>query len=143
MKQLLVVLAIGFLVPAASAQKVAFTNKVKIENAQVGTIQKKGKTFQHVKLSSLKTGQNYLTLKSGNVLYIEVSAKKIKSLTLAKANGMQSGRIAIASKGLQFNCSGLLCACRGDLDCNDMFTTGVCGDAICIDDVCICVRNAQ
>jgi hypothetical protein len=43
-----------------------------------------------------------------------------------------------------FACDGLLCVCSGDDDCNDMFTGGVCGDAMCFTDseggvVCICV----
>jgi hypothetical protein len=46
---------------------------------------------------------------------------------------------------LGFECSGLACICSGDADCNDMFGSGVCGDAICLEDdsggvVCICVR---
>jgi hypothetical protein len=45
-----------------------------------------------------------------------------------------------------FDCSGPLCICSGDDDCNDMFTTGLCGDAICFSDsagnvVCLCIRN--
>jgi hypothetical protein len=48
-----------------------------------------------------------------------------------------------ASKGgLSFSCNGIFCACTGDADCNDMFTTNVCGPrAICIDNVCYCSRN--
>lgn len=43
---------------------------------------------------------------------------------------------------LGFTCNPLFCACRGDSDCNDMFTTSLCGPrAICIDDVCYCVRK--
>jgi hypothetical protein len=43
---------------------------------------------------------------------------------------------------LGFTCNPLFCACRGDADCNDLFTTGLCGPRdICIDDVCYCVRE--
>lgn len=43
---------------------------------------------------------------------------------------------------LDFVCSSSHCACRGDADCNDMFTAGLCGpDAICINGVCICRRR--
>jgi hypothetical protein len=45
-----------------------------------------------------------------------------------------------------FTCGGPFCACAGDLDCNDLFTTGLCGPAaICFEQpgggvLCICVR---
>lgn len=47
---------------------------------------------------------------------------------------------------LGFQCSGPICICSGDADCNDMFTTSLCGDAICfVTDgggvVCLCLRN--
>jgi hypothetical protein len=43
--------------------------------------------------------------------------------------------------GFGFTCNPWFCSCTGDLDCNDMFTTSLCGRAICIDDVCYCLRN--
>lgn len=48
--------------------------------------------------------------------------------------------------GLGFTCSGLRCTCSGDDDCNDMFSTGLCGDvAQCYEDSnggvrCECLR---
>jgi hypothetical protein len=27
-----------------------------------------------------------------------------------------------------YSCSGLMCTCQGDADCNDMFSSGKCGD---------------
>ena len=47
---------------------------------------------------------------------------------------------------LGFECSGPICICSGDADCNDMFGTSLCGDAICFEDsaggvVCLCLRN--
>jgi hypothetical protein len=42
---------------------------------------------------------------------------------------------------LGFQCSGLACTCGGDADCNDMFSTGVCGDiASCDERGCWCLR---
>jgi hypothetical protein len=41
---------------------------------------------------------------------------------------------------LNFNCEGLLCSCSGDVDCNDMFTNGHCGDiAGCDERGCWCL----
>jgi hypothetical protein len=42
---------------------------------------------------------------------------------------------------LGYSCGGPVCVCRGDADCNDMFTWENCGSgSICIDDACLCVR---
>jgi hypothetical protein len=44
--------------------------------------------------------------------------------------------------GVNFSCNGVFCGCRGDADCNDMFSTNVCGSrAVCIDNVCYCDRR--
>lgn len=44
----------------------------------------------------------------------------------------------------QFTCSGLKCSCSGDSDCNDMFSSGLCGDIASCDEtvgvVCGCLR---
>jgi hypothetical protein len=46
------------------------------------------------------------------------------------------------TRALGFNCNPLFCSCTGDADCNDMFTTGLCGPRdICIDSTCYCVRK--
>lgn len=40
-----------------------------------------------------------------------------------------------------FSCGSVVCGCSGDDDCNDMFSSGVCGDlAVCIDGNCFCFR---
>lgn len=43
---------------------------------------------------------------------------------------------------LGFTCTGLSCSCSGDNDCNDMFSSDVCGDiAACYHDgTCACLR---
>ena len=44
--------------------------------------------------------------------------------------------------GQNFSCNGSYCACTGDADCNDMFTTNVCGPtAVCIGTSCFCGRH--
>jgi hypothetical protein len=43
---------------------------------------------------------------------------------------------------MDFACSGRYCVCDGDTDCNDMFTTNVCGvNAVCIGTLCFCDRR--
>ena len=40
---------------------------------------------------------------------------------------------------LGYTCEGLQCTCQGDVDCNDMFGSGKCGDiASCDNDTGIC-----
>ena len=40
---------------------------------------------------------------------------------------------------LGYTCEGLQCTCQGDVDCNDMFGSGKCGDiASCDEDTGIC-----
>ena len=61
-------------------------------------------------------------------------------LTLARPQLQQMRRIRATR--LDFACNAVACVCRGDLDCNDMFATTVCGDrAICIDGYCFCNRR--
>jgi hypothetical protein len=47
----------------------------------------------------------------------------------------------LGGRSLGFTCGGFGCVCTGDADCNDMFTTNVCGPyAVCMDNVCWCSR---
>lgn len=72
-------------------------------------------------------------LKEGDVL----EPRHVEVLSTALAN---------LRPRLGFECSGPICMCSGDPDCNDLFETGLCGDAICFETagggvVCLCVRN--
>lgn len=70
-----------------------------------------------------------------------VLAAGLAPSVLARAAIGGLGSLA-GGRALGFACNPLFCACKGDSDCNDMFTTNVCGPrAICIDDVCYCLRN--
>lgn len=45
-----------------------------------------------------------------------------------------------------FQCSSTSCSCRGDRDCNDMFSSGVCGAGLCDETSgvsCSCLRKVQ
>jgi hypothetical protein len=52
---------------------------------------------------------------------------EIGSVALPLVRGGGSGG------GLGYSCSGLVCTCTGDEDCNDMFGDGVCGDVASCD----------
>lgn len=45
-----------------------------------------------------------------------------------------------------FQCSSTSCSCRGDRDCNDMFSSGICGAGLCDETSgvsCSCLRKVQ
>ena len=47
----------------------------------------------------------------------------------------------VMSPAMNYSCQGMLCSCSGDDDCNDMFTSGGCGDiAQCDERGCWCLR---
>src|SRR5687768_1146041 len=84
---------------------------------------------------------------------VDMKAKPEKPLPRLKAgdplNARQIGVLVKALRRMRpqlgFECSGPLCICSGDDDCNDLFSTGLCGDGICFEDgdggvVCICIR---
>jgi hypothetical protein len=80
-----------------------------------------------------ETTRDHLTLKAGD------SLTDAHLATLTKALGSLRPRLG-------FECGGPLCICSGDEDCNDLFTTDLCGDAICFEGaggavVCLCVRK--
>lgn len=55
-----------------------------------------------------------------------------------------TGGISGGQLSLGFTCKGLLCSCNGDNDCNDMFTSNVCGEfALCDETGCYCLRIRQ
>ncbi len=78
-------------------------------------------------------------------------AKEGRVLTQREINGIGAVLVDLMQQvrgggGMQFQCNFMVCSCSGDADCNDMFSTSVCGDGICFEDgqggvVCFCFRN--
>jgi hypothetical protein len=78
---------------------------------------------------------------------IKKSGKQISGkLRVAMTDDIRAQKVGIRrgsgrTGGLNYDCSALACACTGDDDCNDLFTTSKCGPiAICYPDGCICIR---
>lgn len=70
-----------------------------------------------------------------------VTGKQTLVITPAQQQAVLKAKKVKVGGGLSFSCNAVFCACRGDADCNDMFSTSVCGPkAICIDNVCYCGR---
>ena len=75
-----------------------------------------------------------------NMLQVEKAVPGRELLKISPAQIETLQRLSTGS--LNFSCNGTLCICKGDTDCNDMFTTNVCGiHAICVGSYCYCARN--
>ena len=126
---------------ARAQEKVNFSNKKQIPISKIQTKQVNNKTTQYVDQKDLKQGYNYMTLKTGDILYIEYKGGIINSFTLSNKKGIIRGKLLVVQSSQQFQCSQNFCSCSGDGDCNDMFTTNVCGpDAVCFGNICVCYR---
>jgi hypothetical protein len=91
-------------------------------------------------LSSLAAPTRYYparVVSAGPSLTVGVVAqfRRLGSLT----GGISVGQLFAGRAG--FQCSGFECTCRGDEDCNDLYSTGLCGDiGVCDEDGCRCLR---
>jgi hypothetical protein len=66
-----------------------------------------------------------------------------ESLEVSEASALKVGGGGGGTLG--YTCSGLLCTCTGDDDCNDMFSDGLCGPISSCDEsgpepVCRCLK---
>jgi len=146
MKQIIIKTSLCFIIVigatiAEAQQSLPFSKKHEIKNSQIQTKQKGSISVKQIDLKSLKRGYNYLILESGNTLFTEIHKGKVKSLSLVNKAGVVIGSVTVTGTGTQFQCNRQLCSCNGDADCNDMFTTNVCGPgAFCIENICVCAR---
>jgi hypothetical protein len=98
-------------------------------------------TLDRDKLYSIPVTESKVTINTGGkvktqditTLLTKVGVKNNKVIfgsTSAINAGRSSGVIKTTSGGTSnnFTCSGLVCSCTGDTDCNDMFSSKVCGD---------------
>lgn len=119
--------------------KVNFPGAKVIEENTITIQTKETKTIYKVSIQNLKSGVNYLTLKNGDKIYVEVVKRKVKTFTISKADGTLIGVVKPGNGVLEFNCSENVCSCIGDADCNRMFSTNVCGPvAVCVGNACAC-----
>jgi uncharacterized protein YlzI (FlbEa/FlbD family) len=58
-----------------------------------------------------------------------------------KIRGLPTTGQRLPTGSIAFECNPLYCVCRGDRDCNDMFSTNVCGAiTVCVNGTCVCRR---
>jgi hypothetical protein len=63
--------------------------------------------------------------------------------TPSDMRGQKLSPTRIGGGTVNFNCSGIICGCTGDVDCNNMFSGGACGNiAWCYNNRCYCVARA-
>jgi hypothetical protein len=144
MKIILFIITLTVLVNSTvhAQEKMSVANKAIIPVSKIGSKTVNNRTIQTVKLTDLKTGYNYMTLKSGDILFVEIANSQLKSVTMTNSKGLVLGKpITIKPGTTAFQCSQNFCICYGDGDCNDMFTTNVCGpNAVCFGNNCVCYR---
>lgn len=87
-----------------------------------------------------KSTQNYPRSSGGSG--VPASAAVLGQLrSLGSQTGAMSVGRRIGGPRTGFTCSGFACTCRGDQDCNDMYSTGLCGDVgVCDENGCWCLR---
>jgi hypothetical protein len=155
-----VTIAITFLVIAFSlslAQRTVPTARTKVVSAKTVSGLPAGKKYE-VDLTrkgtiyNLAADVDYSRVRvrtaKGEMSMADLLKKTGKTMTgkvrVGMTSDIRSQKLGLARLGggrLNFNCEGLLCSCSGDDDCNDMFTTGGCGDiAVCDERGCWCLR---
>lgn len=94
---------------------------------------------------SAQTNLQRAPMSGANTLAPATTLAPPARFTALRMTGAQRGQLEAArSARMDFACTGGYCVCRGDVDCNDMFTTNVCGpNAVCIGSYCFCDRSAR
>jgi hypothetical protein len=123
------------------SQKISSSNKItEINSLNIKQIQKGKVSALLIDPAKLKKGFNYLILESKDTLFVEYNRNKITSVAISRKSGWFISYKPISASA-EFACSTEFCMCSGDTDCNDMFTTNVCGPkAVCFGNLCICAR---
>lgn len=101
------------------------------------------KILDYVPKSKLQEGRNFVRI-GNRRMFVGVKNGKVLNVKVMNQVGKWGPNIlgTASGGGLEFTCVGGICVCSGDYDCNNMFTSTVCGDAaVCIDDKCYCAQN--
>lgn len=130
--------------PGTSDKEIDTANAVAIAPKHMSKTKIGRNEIWNVDQAALKDGLHSLTLPNGNNLYAAVSSGKTTAVYITNRAGKTiRGITNIGSIGLEFTCGSWGCSCKGDTDCNDMFSTNVCGGyAVCFGEppFCICSR---
>lgn len=123
-----------------SQEKINLTKLNTIQSSELSTKRVRGKMVKNINPSALKQGFNRMNLDNKNVLVVEFSNKRVVSIVVTNAQGVVMDRIKMGNGVAKYECSGTVCACDGDEDCNDMFENAGCGSiASCVNGSCWCL----
>ena len=146
----LAVLAITVMVTFSLAQKIAMPMKQVQINSR--TLEKQPTTIDLTRKGTIYTlaaGVDYSRIQvrtaKGVMTMADLLKKTGKTVTgklrVGVSSDMRAQKLNLGrGRSLNYNCSGLLCTCSGDVDCNDMFTKESCDISLCPDDGCWCLR---
>lgn len=93
----------------------------------------------------VSTMQNEATV-SGDPTQVQERAVPMQRLDYTTVPRMKGSRTPIPPRGgtMNFSCNTTSCSCRGDADCNNMFSSSVCGRSAVCDTgsgECSCLRS--
>lgn len=123
-----------------SQEKINLSKLNTIQSSAISTKRIKGKTVKNINPTALKQGFNRMSLDSKKVLLVEYANKRVVSVVVTNSMGVVIDRITLGTGVSKYECSGAVCACEGDDDCNDMFENAGCGSiASCANGSCWCL----
>lgn len=156
MKDIIVAVALCVgLLPSVAAQKRPVVKEVQVapqasaREPQVLNLTKKGTIF------SVPAGADYTRVvvrtRKGDMTVADLLKKTGRNITgplrIGLTSDIRAQRAAAAhgaiggGRRLNYDCGDLACACTGDDDCENLFTSGKCGPiAVCYPDGCVCIR---
>ncbi len=119
--------------PQKTPETLDIENTPVISNENISTENTDKKVVLKVNTKELEDGFHYMNTPNGNKFFVEMSNRKPSAVYITNKVGKVIRGISIFGNTLlEFSCSGSGCVCKGDDDCNDMFSTNVCGRfAIC------------
>ena len=144
-----IILALFMLTATATLSAQTRTNATKtavLASKQIKTTKYQARnSVKYVNPRQLKEGRNVLQLSKTNLEFVKQRGKVV-SVRVISPSGRKGPNLVAKDPGAQkFICTGSICFCFGDNDCNNMFTSNVCKDCIdcagCVGDDCYCEQN--
>ncbi|NOT37704.1 MAG: hypothetical protein HOP11_10045 [Saprospiraceae bacterium] len=143
MSVILIFTSINFVM---AQDKVNLSNVNTIQSQQAKTKLAREKLFTKRNSKSFKEGYNKLFSNANESVLIVIKNGKATKVVTTNSKGeiKDQQTIDLIGGGVQeYHCFSDGCICFGDVDCNNMFTNGECGDrAGCSDGVCWCYFKA-
>ena len=142
----LTVLLISLFSSCVPKDQLVISEGVLIPEDQITIVQNEhGVTVYNISIGRFQSGYNYTSTPSGKRMYINYDKGGDSEYFITNNKGKILGSFAGKAVGVDNNfiCSSTECACLGNSDCNDMFSSNKCSDiAVCYSSgnavICIC-----